>query len=243
MVSLRSVPVILQLAFVLGLLTEDTSSSGLARPEFVCYHEGLRDDGLSPSRFENAIVDTRGQQCYQPIPKPSFNALFIKASLDEAFATAIAEVCPGWSNSRKCLFRHLNTRCIREQINKFQEDVVFNNYLVLTQLLCEPSKNFSMLNFFKDEVEDDHLGDSPNDDTTRDVECVERFAYITDLYAVPLPDMAPLFFECSIRPVKNYTQGNVTTDLISIDRWARFKKEWLSSHSVIWNQFNASRSV
>ncbi|CAG7722003.1 unnamed protein product [Allacma fusca] len=197
MVSLRSVPVILQLAFVTGLLTEDTSSSGSARQEFVCCHEGLRGDGLSTLRFEDAIVDAAGKKCYQPIPKPSFNALFIKGSLDEAFATAFAEVCPELQHAK----------------------------------------------FFKDEVEDDHLGDSLNVNTTREVECVERITYITDLYAVPLPDMAPLFFECSIRPVKNHAQGHITTDLISIDRWARFKKEWISSHSAIWNQFNASKSV
>ncbi|CAG7823979.1 unnamed protein product, partial [Allacma fusca] len=173
MAFLKTIQIVLVL--VTGILSEETSSSGLAGQELSqCNIPEAPEDGM-PLRLENAAVDDTGEKCYQPISDVRYKALFTKTLLEEAFANATAETCPGWSNSKKCLSRHLTTRCSSEEKKLFQESLIFNNYIIMTELLCEPPENFNLLNLFKQGAVDDGLADCYTLDADIDaVMCMER---------------------------------------------------------------------
>ncbi|CAG7729170.1 unnamed protein product [Allacma fusca] len=124
----------------------------------MCYNERPSLYGPETFRYQHAMVDATGQRRFKTISESHLSLMFTKRWLDEISAYESAEVCPGWSNSKKCLYNHLDNKCNSAQVERYQEDFFFNYFLTGTELLCQPSENFNLLNFLKEIAEEDGFG-------------------------------------------------------------------------------------
>ncbi|CAG7734185.1 unnamed protein product [Allacma fusca] len=167
-----------------------------------------------------------------------------KTLMDEAFANASAEVCPDWSNSKKCLFHHLDTRCNSAQVERFQEDTFFNYGLAMTQLLCDPPENFKLLSFVKESAVEDGFGDciSSRDANRELAACMKRSIHGKDFFTVSFHDTVRALHQCYIQPIKSCSQGNTTKELHLLDQSIQLEQARFASYDAVWNKFKTPAS-
>ncbi|CAG7724426.1 unnamed protein product, partial [Allacma fusca] len=101
------------------------------------------------------------------------------------------------------------------QVERFQEDSLFNYGLTMTQLLCEPPENFNLLNFAKESTVEDGYGEcisSLNANTELPV-CWKQSLGRKNLFEVSFHDTVRTLHQCYIPPIKKCSQGNTTKEL------------------------------
>ncbi|CAG7720753.1 unnamed protein product [Allacma fusca] len=200
----------------------------------MCYSEIASVLDEKSQRYQHTMVDATGQKCYKTISDSQVFTTVTKGGLDKLSVNASAEVCPGWSNSKKCLFNHLDTKCNSTEVERFQEDFIFNYFLTSTELLCEPSENFNFLNFLKDG------GFSACISThQREIrKCVMRFIKGNNgIFAVAFHETIPVFHQCYIQPIKTCSQGNTTKELRLLGQSIQLEQARLASYDAFANDY------
>ncbi|CAG7726216.1 unnamed protein product [Allacma fusca] len=211
-------------------------------PPNMCYSEVTSMFHPASQRYQHSMVNATGQKCYKAIPERHFNAMFTKRWSGE---NASAEVCPDWSNSKKCLFNHLNTRCNSTEVERYQEDLIFNYFLTSTELLCEPSENFNLLNFLKETaVEDGFSTCIVTHVARREINnCMREFIKGNNgIFEVAFQETIRALQQCYIQPIKTCSQGNIAKELHLLGQSIQLEQARLASYNAVWNQFKTPAS-
>ncbi|CAG7833644.1 unnamed protein product [Allacma fusca] len=241
MAFLKTIQIVL-VVIAVGVQSGESRRSRL--PPNLCYSEiGLMYETFS-TRFQHPLVDATGQKCYKTISKRRLNTMYTKSVMDEAFANASAEVCPDWSNSKKCLFRHLESRCNSTQVERFQEDSLFNYGLTMAQLLCDPPENFNFLTFVKEGAVEDGFGAcTGTSDANRELAaCMSKSMNGKDFTSVSFQETVRGIHQCYIPLIKSCSQGNTTKEVHLLGLSNQLEQARLASYDAVWDQFKVPAS-
>jgi hypothetical protein len=193
--------------------------------------------------IEYAAVDALGRRCFKPISDTDFFSLFTKTDLDEAFANVSAQVCPSWTQSKKCLRRHLSNKCDSRETQDVQESNPFNHLLIMTELICEPVDVYNILQMFKDAAVDGGIGDCMSE-RSRENEFWNCMAKrVKDDTIPPFKEFMPWIFECGDEVMKVCANGNLEQELSLVSLWNKFRKAFQVTYGSLWHHLTAPVSI